>query len=197
MIEYLVSNSASHNTIRDVFREARTRYAEGSESPVGRRHAAYLAVMEVTASIVHQLGVPRPDHDPFLALVETQSRAAHEADRGLAALQDAIAWASSNRHRFFGRHQTDGKGGVRIPSNGWAGKWEDKDEWETLDFTIVTMREVLSGMGHKPDEILSRWAGRNWLHSSESRRSRTIRIDKVPTRCYCLTREAVDAATLD
>ena len=197
VIEYLVSNSASHNTIRDVFREARTRYAEGSESPVGRRHAAYLAVMEVTASIVHQLGVPRPDHDPFLALVETQSRAAHEADRGLAALQDAIAWASSNRHRFFGRHQTDGKGGVRIPSNGWAGKWEDKDEWETLDFTIVTMREVLSGMGHKPDEILSRWAGRNWLHSSESRRSRTIRIDKVPTRCYCLTREAVDAATLD
>ena len=194
--EYLVSNTSQHHTIRDVFREARTKYAEGSESAVGRRHASYLAVMEVAASIVHQLGVPRPDCDPFLTLIESQTSAAHEADRGLAALQDAIAWASSNRHRFIGRHQTDGKGGVRVPNNGWAGKWDD-DEWEEIIFTIVTLRDVLSGMGHKPDEILSRWAGRGWLNSSESRRSKTIRIEGVPTRCYCVTREAVDAASID
>jgi len=195
--EYLVANASQHEVIRNVFREARAKYAGAVQTAVARRHAANLAVLEVAASIIHTLGVPRPEHDPFAHLIECQEIAGMEADRPLAALQDILSWAASNQIRFHGRHETDGRGGVRTPSSGWAGRWDKGDVWKTLAITTMTAKSLLYDMGHHPDEIINRWADRGWLEVTSKSRSRVLRVNGASARCYCITRAAADEVCAD
>ena len=62
----------------------------------------------------------------------------------------------------------------------------------------MPFREIVKEIGHDPDEILTRWSERGWLNRGAGRnRSRVVRIDGAPTRCYCLDREASDFALAD
>ena len=198
LIEYLVSNADRHDDIRGVFQRAREKYAGIAQTAVARRHAGHLAVLEVTASIVHLLGVPQPDVDPFGYLIESQEMAGLDADRPLAALQDMLSWCATHQTRFWGRSEFDFDGAPKTPTRGWAGSWGSGDDWDYIAIATMPFREIVKEIGHDPDEILTRWSERGWLNRGAGRnRSRVVRIDGAPTRCYCLDREASDFALAD
>jgi hypothetical protein len=195
IVQYLVANKESHDDIREVFSRARAKYAGIARTAVARRHAGHLAVLEVIAAIVHLLGVPQPDVDPFAYLIESQEAAALEADRPLAALQDMLSWCATHQTRFWGRADMDFEGRPRSPSTGWAGSWGSGEDWDYIAISTLTFKEVIRNIGHDPDEIISRWVARGWLNTGGGRhRTRVVRIDGAPTRCYCIDREASDFA---
>ena len=195
---YLVSNSENHDQIRQVFKEARDRYSEMAQTAVARRHSAHLAVLEVAAQIVHQLGVPHCEEDPFAKLVESAAAAGKDADRPFSAMQDTVSWCAANTNKFWGRHEQSSFGVPKIPHSGWAGAWVNEEGWEFIAVTTLTLRQVLDDLGHHPDEVITRWDERGWLYRGTGRnRTRVIRIDGTPIRCYCLDRRAVDLAMED
>ena len=195
IVQYLVANEASHDDIREIFNRARAKYAGIARTAVARRHAGHLAVLEVIAAIVHLLGVPQPDVDPFAYLIESQEAAAVDADRPLAALQDMLSWCATHQTRFWGRADLDNSGRPRAPTTGWAGSWGQGDDWDFIAVSTLTFKEVIRSIGHDPDEIISRWVSRGWLNTGQGRhRTRVVRIDGAPTRCYCIDREASEFA---
>jgi len=195
LVQYLVANRASHDDIRQIFRQARDKYASIARTAVARRHAGHLAVLEVTAAIVHLLGVPQPDVDPFGYLIESQEAAAADADRPLAALQDMLSWCATHQTRFWGRADLDNNGRPRAPNAGWAGSWGSGEDWDFIAISTLTFKEVIRNIGHDPDEIIQRWVARGWLNTGSGRhRTRVVRIDGAPTRCYCIDKTASDYA---
>ena len=197
--EYLVRTRSRRDEIRAVFEEAREKYTMAARTAVGRRHAAYIAALEVAAGISHQLGVPQPKCDPFGYLMECQEAASLDADRPLAALQDLLSWCTANQHRFFGRQQVDSRGSNRPPVQGWAGKWHKRDDWEMISITVLELRSVMDELGHDHNEITQRWAERGWLVKGQTQRHRTrpIRIEGGTFRCYSILRAASDQALDD
>ena len=197
VVQYLVANKERHDDIRSVFQVAREKYSELAKSAVARRHAGHLAVLEVASSIVHSLGVPRPNVDPFTCLLESQEQAGFDADRPLSALQDFLTWCASNQKRFWGRAERDREGNVKAPSQGWVGSWDQKNDWDQIAVTTTAFNLLMKELGHEPDEIITRWRDREWLKRSGGRqkaRSRVVRVDGAPTRCYCVDRNAADMA---
>ena len=197
VVQYLVANKERHDDIRSVFQVAREKYSELAKSAVARRHAGHLAVLEVSSSIVHSLGVPRPNVDPFTCLLESQEQAGFDADRPLSALQDFLTWCASNQKRFWGRAERDREGNVKAPSQGWVGSWDQKNDWDQIAVTTTAFNLLMKELGHEPDEIITRWRDREWLKRSGGRqkaRSRVVRVDGAPTRCYCVDRNAADMA---
>ena len=197
VVEYLVANRERHGDIRGVFQVAREKYADIAKSAVARRHAGHLAVLEVSSSIVHSLGVPTPTIDPFTCLLESQEQAGLDADRPLSALQDFLTWCASNQKRFWGRGDQDREGNTKAPSQGWVGSWEKQNDWDSIAITTTAFNVLMKELGHEPDEIITRWKDREWLKLSGGRkkvRSRVVRVDGAPTRCYCIDRNAADMA---
>ena len=197
MVQYLVANRERHDDIRGVFQVARQKYSELAKSAVARRHAGHLAVLEVSASIVHSLGVPRPTVDPFTCLLESQEQAGVDADRPLSALQDFLTWCATNQKRFWGRGEKDREGNTKAPSQGWVGAWDKREDWDSIAITTTAFNTLMKELGHEPDEIITRWKDREWLKLSGGRkkvRSRVVRVDSAPTRCYCIDRNAADMA---
>jgi hypothetical protein len=195
LVEYLVANSNNHEQIRSVFKTARDSYASIARNAVARRHAAHLAALDVAASILHQIGLPRPTVDPFAELVESAATAGADADRPLAAMQDLVSWCAANQVRFWGRHELTSVGAARVPYDGWAGCWGGGDDWDYIAVTGQTLRSVLKELGHHPDEVITRWNERAWLYRGNGRnRSRVVRIDGASVRCYCIDRQAADNA---
>jgi hypothetical protein len=128
-------------------------------------------------------------------LMESQERAGFDADRPLAALQDMLSWCATHQQRFWGRADTDFHGHAKPPNHGWAGSWGSGDDWEYIAISVITFKEVVRSIGHDPDEIIQRWTARGWLSTGNGRhRSRVVRVDGAPTRCYCIDREASDFA---
>jgi len=197
VVQYLVANQERHDDIRGVFQVAREKYSDLAQSAVARRHAGHLAVLEVSASIVHSLGVPQPTIDPFTCLLESQQQAGFDADRPLSALQDFLTWCASNQKRFWGRADRDREGNIRAPTLGWVGAWEKRADWDSIAITTTSFNSLMKELGHEPDEIITRWKDRQWLKLSgglQKARSRVVRVDSQPTRCYCIDRNAADMA---
>ena len=198
LAEYLVATSAHHDSLREMFLQWQQHYADVSRNAVARRHAGHLAILTVTAAILHdQLELPAAQCDPFRELLEAAASAGADADQPLIALQDIVSWCSANQNRFWGRHDRLPNGEPRHPHGGWAGVWGAGDDWSFIAVTSLTLRKILEGLGHHPQEIIARWSGRDWIVKSGSRPSRTVRLDGQPTRCYCIRRDAVELALVD
>ena len=63
--------------------------------------------------------------------------------------------------------------------------------------TTTAFNNLMRELGQEPDEIITRWADRQWLKRGGGRqkaRSRVVRVDGAPTRCYCIDRHAADMA---
>lgn len=193
VVEYLVSNSAHHDQIREQFKQSRERFKKALDTPVARRHASNLAALEVAAEIVHALGVPRPSESPFAFFVEAAREAGKNADRPLAALQEVVNWAAAHQNHFVGRADRNSGGGYNQPSVGWAGVWP-KENWEYLAINGRVLRRILKDEGFHPAEIVERWRERGWL-SVGTQSTRPLRLPGgAQMRCYCLTVSAVAAA---
>ena len=132
--------------------------------------------------------------------MECQAAAGRDADRPLAAFQDLLSWCAANSSRFYGRHDVDSRGGIRVPINGWAGKWAKDEQWDEMSISVLSAKEVLKNLGHNPHEIVNRWVERNWVMSGlgeKKNRSKPVRIEGVIMRCYCISREAIESCLGD
>ena len=195
IIEYLVAHHEQWPVFKQRFEETKQRYIDASRGAVARRHATYVAVLDLTARIVHQLGLPQPEFDPFEFLVETMNRASEEADRPLVALRDVLSWCAANQSRFKGRQGVTSSGGEQIPSQGFAGVWSEREDWDVLAITGETLRKILLQLDYNADEITTRWHERGWLDvpaSNRKGRTKAIRIGKAQARCYCIKRSLVE-----
>ena len=166
---------------------------------VTRRMSSHIAALEVSAAIVHQLGVPKAECDPFGYLVEAAIQAGIEADRPLVALQDTLTWCASHKARFWGRNDKLSNGAALIPPAGWLGAWAGDPSWEYIAISSVELRKFLTSVGHHPGEVLERWDERGWLIRLETSTSRTrpVRLGGVQARCYCIHRHAANIALGD
>lgn len=197
VIEYLVQNQDNWESFRGLFKQLRQKYITIADAAVARRHAAHLAVLEMSMRIVTMLGVPEPAFDPFEFLVEIMNKTAVEADRPMAALQEIASWCSANVNKFYGRHQRDAGGNDRIPPSGWAGAWK-RGDYPYVAITGPALRRQLTLMDYEPAEILERWHGRQWLSNGSGRnRARSVRLGEVNARCYCIKRNIFEAALRD
>lgn len=196
VIEYLVSNRENHEQLRKLFELAREEYASIAQSAVGRRHSAHLACLEVAASIVHQLGIPRPERDPFADLVKAAADAGNDADLPLAALYEVVSWTLTNQDHFWGRHDPACVSKYlppKAPPTGWAGAWSPKDNWTFIGYTRSRLTELLDSFGHHADEVITAWNNRGWFdNAGRKQTSRVKRVGDHNLRCLCLTREMVE-----
>ena len=94
-----------------------------------------------------------------------------------------------------------------MPMRGWAGAWENSDDWKHISILPSMLREVIEAQGFQIDEIVDRWTERGWIVSTERTgaaegkvsRSRTTvsRINGAPMRVYQISRTAVENHVLD
>ena len=196
IVRYLVGNHKHHDAIRAVFNDARNRYASMATTAVTRRMSSHIAALEVSAAIIHQLGVPQAECDPFGYLVDAAIQAGVEADRPLVALQDTLTWCATHKARFWGRNDKLSNGAALIPPAGWLGAWASEPSWEYIAISSVELRKFLASVGHHPGEVLERWDERGWLMRLENSTSRTrpVRLGGVQARCYCIRRHAANIA---
>jgi len=196
LIEYLVSNRENHDQLRKLFELSREEYATIAQSAVGRRHAAHLACLEVAATIVHQLGIPRPKRDPFADLVKAAADAGNDADVPLAALYEVVSWSIKHEDHFWGRHDPACVSKYlppKPPPTGWAGAWTPGDKWTYIGFTRNGLSDLLERLGHYPNEIITAWNNRGWFDNEGRKQiSRVRRVGDHNLRCLCLKRDMVE-----
>jgi hypothetical protein len=202
VIHYLVSIADQHDELRRVWREARDGYAAVARTAIGRRHAGNLATLHLMSSILHhELGVPLPEEDAMAYALECVNRIESEKDRPHVALIEVVSWCTANQSRFWGRHEKTNSGAPIIPVRGWAGAWESDDDWGCISVLPTTLREILEPLGFQAEEIIERWAERNWIVLSDRRshnkviksRAAIHRIHGAPMRVFQISRTAVDS----
>jgi putative DNA primase/helicase len=156
---------------RTAYELARSGYLEKAEAnPVAGRMAAYFAAIDVTAIIAHEaLALPWTYRGPIDDLWEDLTREASEADRATHALSIIMSWATGHEQEFWGRHVSGQDGTPRQPPGGWAGKWDNGEEWESIAFLPHRLTELLKIHGFEPEAILRLWRDREWLEVSEDR----------------------------
>lgn len=157
------------------------------------RVACNLAVLDVTAQVVHQaIDLPWAQTDIVDKLLPIVTPAAGAVDRELEALRMVVSWASQNRGKFAmnEKHRRD-----QEPHGGWLGYWEagDYDSWSVLAFYPGALRDFLQKQGYEPNSIIRQWSEAGWLRSSESKRltSRLSELGGRP-RMVILTRATVE-----
>ncbi len=207
LVSYLISIADQHEDLRRVWKETKEQYAEFAKTPVSRRHSGNLATLHVVSTIIHHLGVPMPDEDPMAFAIEALHRLEVDRDRPHAAFIETVSWCSANQSRFWGRHESQHSGAPLVPARGWAGAWDNVDDWRYISILPATLKEVVEAQGFQIDEIVDRWIERGWIVATERfgaaegrvTRSRTTvsRINGAPMRVYQISREAVDAHVLD
>lgn len=189
-IEYLAANREHWDQIREAFEQSKMKHAGNLHTPVARRHAGNLAALEIAAEIAHSIGLPRPRADVYSHILKSARMQGISADRPLNAMIAVVNWCSANSTHFWGRHQTDGKGVMRVPSGGFAGSWEGAG-WTYIGIRSRKLREILKDEGHHPPEILDRWIERGWMEEKD-------RTPRGPTggrlRCKAITRKGVAVA---
>jgi len=199
--QYLAGIAHQHDDLKEIWRQTRAEYASVARTPVSRRHAGNLATIHLMSTIVHQLGVPMPDEDPMLFLIECVNRMESEKDRPHAALIEVASWAAANQARFWGRHEKAHSGSPQVPQRGWAGAWDANDNWEVISLLPTALREALEPSGFHVEEIIERWAERGWIRVTQrqthhqkgiANRTAVERIHGAPMRVYQLKRSTID-----
>jgi putative DNA primase/helicase len=195
-VAYLASKRDEWEEWRTAYQLALKRYADkAGADPVAGRLAHYFAALAATAAIAHEtLALPWTYRDPIEALWEDLTREASEADRATRALSLVYSWATGHDQEFWGRHLTLDDGTPRQPSAGWAGKWDNSEQWESLAFLPHRLTELLKASGFEPDAMLRLWRDREWLdvEGDRNRHQKQVRIAGNKTRAIVIKRSALE-----
>jgi len=169
VVTKLASNQEAVKALRELHRERHETFSAMSDSGVARRLAAYIAVMSITADILHGsdwcegIGVPRPTGyvGVFEVLIDSMRASTSEADLPLEALKEITSRAMASRSMLYTRmRQAD-----EAPWGGWLGVFEPQgvDEAPTFALRSDICRAWLDEWGFNPSEVLDRWRERGWL----------------------------------
>jgi hypothetical protein len=170
-IRWIIQNRERWARWKQEYRELADAYAMGKGSGAARV-AEYVAAIVLAGRLAHEaLGLPWQFRDPFTGALWEQITAevddAAGAERALLAVK---SWADANREAFFGRHIKDFNSKPRVPTLGWAGRWDEGENWPWIAFHPHRLNEVLSDAGFEPAAILATWDQRRWLLLSGGRK---------------------------
>lgn len=174
LIAYLVENMDRREEIEARYWELHENYTEHATG-VGRRLAAHVALLALTAEIAHdELGLPRFALDPIDAAWAALQEGEGEADKPREAMEAFGTWAASNQDKFWGRHRTeqDKPTGRPIePHGGFYGEWAAGEKtWEYIGVRREVLVKVLTEWGYDLG-VLHSWKQRGWINVTTDPRS--------------------------
>ncbi|MCK4601390.1 MAG: DUF927 domain-containing protein [Phycisphaerae bacterium] len=205
-LQFLLAHQKQWDEYRRWFLESQAGYVEAYRSTTSggavefaHRLGAYMAVLQVTATLVHEvLPLPWSAPDLWEVLRTSAMEGIQAADRASFALELALEHAVIHGLRYYdkgGGCFNYGEASQREPVQGWAGRWDVSSEhWEYVAFATETLMTLL-----KPHEISWRivvrwWNDRGWLlHDKEGKRQIPVYLgsDRPAARLYAVRREAV------
>lgn len=143
----------------------------------GARTADYLAAIETAAVIANAALCLPPAHTTALALLlDVAQRQSASAPPEVRGLDVAWQWAVAHQQEFYGRHRTTGgKDPEPIqPSSGWAGVWNEQDDWDVIYWIPEQLRRVLDNAEFDADAVLDGWSRRGWLEHDPGRNTKKL-----------------------
>ena len=190
-IEFLQSRRADWPTWREKYHQVQNAYLEkAGGNPVVGRLCGYFAALDLAAGLAHAaLELPWSYRDPIEALWNDLISGAEEADVAARALITLMSWARGNQASFYGRH------GERVPSQGYAGKWDMRSDWSYIAFLPHRLNDLLSDFGYEPEAVIRAWHDRGWLATDKgnNRRQKRVRLDNEQRPwTIAIRREAVE-----
>jgi hypothetical protein len=192
-VRWLLREREKWEAVAKFYRKTCERLATEAGTAEGGRFAQYGAAIEVAAGLVHKaFDLPWEFAEPLRAVWEGVIADATDAAGEVRALRDVLSWASARNQAFYGRHQVDRDGNARMPSNGWAGRWNSGDDWQYLAFFPTQLHRALSDLGYEPEAIIPGWRERGWLDTELGRITKKVRADGEPERMIVIHRFACD-----
>lgn len=193
LVLYLLKNYDNWPIWKEDFRQAVQHYGSlaGSDNVAGRLSEIF-AVLEVTAQRLLEAVPGLVLQRPVRATLEeiwptTVAGAAQDADRALAALRDIWEWTAANPAKFFGRHRKDQAKEPIEPFGGWLGRWDASASFDNVAYLGKPLNARLEALGYDAAATIRTWADRGWLLlDSKGRFQKSVRIDAVSAKCYCI-----------
>ncbi len=201
LVQWLLDHTNDWEAWRVLFRDIQTVYQQkAGNNAVAARFAAYFAALDVVAQIAHQALELPWDPAPILDAAWTAAvEESTEADRAAQALTAVITWAELNATLFWGRHY-ESFDVTHVPPGGWAGKWEQKEDWDLLGISTQRIQEILLKAGWDApdiDGLLRTWRDRDWIEpdSDRKRYTKKMRVGNESPRLVAIKRQAIDTLT--
>lgn len=191
-VRFVLNSFARHAEWRHRFdklvREFERRSPDGNEFAI--RIAPHLALLQLTAELVHEAGMlPWDRSDPIGPVYGDIVASLHAADSPKRALRFAIEWATSHQAEFF-RRRSDASS---TPATGWMGRWnqsvtdqnelivpgqtghEGNAEWDCLAYLPLRLEKLLKDNGFDYEAVLPVWEERGWLIATVEKRQKRFR----------------------
>lgn len=192
---------AALSRLRKLYQQRLTAFSAAAGSGVARRLAAYVAVMSVTADMLHGsdlfagLGVPRPTGTvtPFDILRRSMIDSAIEADLPMDCLTEILSRAIASRKHFWSctdstRQSVGGE---------WFGIYDNEapDGFPRIGLTAATLRSWINewdygSSGNSFNEMKQRWKERRLLTCRDNGYTSAVWMDGGTTQVYLFTRKA-------
>ena len=192
-VRYLMAGRDNWTQWRECYADRERRYCEqAAGNPVAGRMAPYLALIELTAELVHHtIPLPWDQCNPVDRVYAMLTAETGEADRAAAAMRHVIDWAAGNSAQF-----TSGIGPKpdHVPHQGLAGKLcvSERGDWGVLAFIPARLRQILADGGFHADAVIRLWIDRGWVETDGSHRSaKVIRYHGSPVRMIHLSAVAI------
>ncbi len=152
------------------------------------RMAQALALIDVAACVAHHAIPQLPWHyHPIVdELYDVLTADAHEADRATAAVECVMSWAYSHRGDFHPEHRD------YPPSGGWAGQWDQRDDWQFVAFYPGVLNRILTDGKFEVPAIQRTWKDKGWLRTNPGRNTLRMRVEGKQESMIAITRAAID-----
>lgn len=198
LVLYLLKNYDSWPIWKGEYRAALQHYADlAAGNNVAGRLGEIFAVLEVTAQrlleAVPGLVLQHPVRETLEEIwATTVAGAAQDADRALAALRDIWEWTAANPSKFFGRHRMVAEKALE-PIGGWLGRWDATATFDHVAYLGKPIKARLEALGYDAAATTRTWADRGWLLlDSKGRSQKSVRIDAVSAKAYCIPRRVFE-----
>lgn len=195
-VRHLLERRDDRKAWRTRYRTLRAARAEAAKGNAFRaRFAAVLAALDLAAELARAAGVlplTETQVDAAMALaVRAAEYGADDADRPLAALREALAWAAMHPDRLYGSSAAR-----NTPAAGWIGA---RQAASGLSLVPSPLAAHLANLGYDAEACFSHWRDRRWLklRPSGSRRTVSVRIGGAQVECLAFSDEGEAAGAAE
>ena len=198
VIRWLLEDGRRAKVSKDYAETRAERAARlGQSGAVAGRLGDIVTLLECARYVCRSVGLPDPPSgcDPIGYAERCAVSGGQDSDRPSDALLAVYSWCVARQTHFWGRHIEEG--GLKVPSQGWAGAWADDGaaaRWSYIGLTSASLEKALVEAGYTTSAvsgIVERWAERGWLEMGGSGYKKRARIQGIPTWVYAIRREVV------
>ena len=197
-VQFVVEHQADWSRWRSRISELKSELeCDFSQNAIAGRHLEYLATITLTAELVCELfGLPYELKRPVDGVRQSLIGEYEEADRPKEALEqllDHIAKDQSIVTPLNGPFVTP----LPYEKSRAIAKWTQQgDDMQLCRSSLAIFQSdfesLMKAFGFVPDEILTAWKQRRWLHHDQRRKTKAVRCGgPQPIRTVCVTAEAV------